>query len=129
MAWSREMASISTLFMIMLPKVYLTGALSVLNSRDTIRQNNSTYYSNSDFNSGQKSSRRQADTGVTVSTDTYVESHFSYEAPKMGLNRILAKDHRHDSVDDLEAGMSLSAIPVQMSKEELIDDDKGRVHI
>lgn len=47
----------------------------------------------------------------------------------MGLNRILAKDHRHDSVDDLEAGMSLSAIPVQMSKEELIDDDKGRVHI
>lgn len=26
-----------------------------------------------DFNSGQKSSRRQANTGVTVSTDTYVE--------------------------------------------------------
>lgn len=26
-----------------------------------------------DFNSGQKSGRRQANTGVTVSTDTYVE--------------------------------------------------------
>ncbi|OWZ51947.1 hypothetical protein C356_02141 [Cryptococcus neoformans c45] len=129
MAWSQKMSSISTLFTIILPKIYLTGALSVLDSRDTIRQNSSTYYSNSDFNSGQKSSRRQANTGVTVSTDTYVESHFSYEAPKMGLNRILAKDHRHDSVDDLEAGVSLSPVPVQISKEGLIDDSKSLVHI
>ncbi|KIR59519.1 hypothetical protein I314_04505 [Cryptococcus bacillisporus CA1873] len=129
MAWSQKMSSISTLFMIILPKVYLTGALSVLNSRDTIRQNSSTYYSNSDFNSGQKSSGRQANTGVTVSTDTYVESHFSYEAPKMGLNRILAKDIPHDSVDDLEAGMTLSMLPLQMSKEDWADDSKGRVHI
>lgn len=47
----------------------------------------------------------------------------------MGLNRILAKDHRHDSVDDLEAGMSLSPVPVQISKEGLIDDSKSLVHI
>lgn len=47
----------------------------------------------------------------------------------MGLNRILAKDIPHDSVDDLEAGMTLSALPVQMSKEDWADDSKGRVHI
>lgn len=35
-----------------------------------------------DFNSGQKSSKRQADTGVTVSTDTYVEvGHLLYFQP------------------------------------------------
>lgn len=82
-----------------------------------------------DFNSGQKSGGCQANTGVTVSTDTYVESHFSYEAPKMGLNRILAKGIPHDSVDDLEAGMTLSTLPVQMTKEDWADDSESRVHI
>lgn len=47
----------------------------------------------------------------------------------MGLNRILAKDIPHDSVDDLEAGMTLSALPVQMTKEDWADDSESRVHI
>lgn len=47
----------------------------------------------------------------------------------MGLNRILAKDIPHDSLDDLEAGMTLSTLPVQMSKKDWADDGKGLVHI
>ncbi|WVQ81824.1 hypothetical protein IAT38_003951 [Cryptococcus sp. DSM 104549] len=100
MNWSQKGSSVGIIFI----SIYLTGCLSILNSRDSLRQDGSTYgySSNSNFNSTHRSSRLHQDT-VLISTDTYVEHSPSTALPKTGLNRELASGK--DSVDDLEAGL------------------------
>ncbi|WVN87504.1 uncharacterized protein L203_102686 [Cryptococcus depauperatus CBS 7841] len=117
MVWSNKMSPISILFVIILPKLYLTGALSVLNSRDTIRQKGSTFYTDTDFSSKSHSKHQQE--SVSVSTQTFVECSPSAELPRLGLNRSLAEQMKHP-MEDLESGISLPALSVNSSKDHVL---------
>nr|ODO04222.1 hypothetical protein L204_00578 [Cryptococcus depauperatus CBS 7855] len=117
MVWSNKMSPISILFVIILPKLYLTGALSVLNSRDTIRRKGSTFYTDTDFSSKSHSKHQQE--SVSVSTQTFVECSPSAELPRLGLNRSLAEQMKHP-MEDLESGISLPALSVNSSKDHVL---------
>ncbi|WVQ84722.1 hypothetical protein IAT38_006879 [Cryptococcus sp. DSM 104549] len=104
MCWSKQVTSIAQLFVIILPKIYLTGCLGVLNSRESIRLGgSSSYNTSSNFHSSRQSTRLQQAT-VTVETDTYVERSPATTLPAVGINRQHQLDAK-ESVEDLESGV------------------------
>ncbi|WVO15014.1 hypothetical protein L204_102657 [Cryptococcus depauperatus] len=126
MTWSPSLLCVPTLVGIILPKIYLTGCLSVLNSRDIIKQNSSTYHSS--FFSEERSSKPQQ--RVTVSTNTYVEScYHTTDLPPVGLNRALAAKESCLFAGESDFG-SNPTLPVTLSKEDLeIEIEKPREQV
>ncbi|WWD20426.1 hypothetical protein CI109_104902 [Kwoniella shandongensis] len=103
---SSSMTSIVQFIAIIHPKVYLTGCLAILNSRESMRENKTTYVvASGSGGSGCSSSRLTKGGGVSITTETYVHSDGGSTAGKEAFDSHapFANTHTLAEKGDLES--------------------------